>query len=849
MEIKMQDSMNTGPVTSGQKMLVVIMFLVVSLVPAALAELVPNWDLNDSETDIAPWSAAGGSGFVDYTADNYFRAWGWNGAEDAGNPVQLDWSPHYIQQQDIGETFAADTVYTMEVVWRDQQGLDTANVKLYLFSLEDLTTEWVTATDHVVTVDVWQTATLTLDTAAMPGVVGDTICVLVRNMSSGANWLDITSISLLYDGEQGEGAGVTITESDDSTDVAEEGSTTDTYTVVLDTEPDDIVTITVDPDVDTEVNNNGSSNSIDLTFTTGDWDTAQTVTVKAIDDADVEGAGAHPSIITHIAASSGDEDYNGISIDDVVASVTDNDTSTGNSGLNIMNLPPTGGSNSTAGMQQVGPYVWQYDYTNQQIYDMRNHGIEGLRVCISVPTANDPDTLDKIAGYFDNTIAGGYITFVDCDETNTNPAWVFTDGKINDADDLAGAWALVHARFSMYDNVKYEIFNEPFWHVPPNSTAQEYVDLMNYVIAQAGLPIDKCIIEGLGCGDVQAIKDLWPGEMAYHVYSWWLGGGMKTQTQYSTQTQLFLKGVEDRTHVTEFGTVLTLGDIYETCTWATTPTGECVNVLRGIHDAVNSLDTPVLSMAVWHGYNCNDTYDFFGSFHSYGREKLKSIMHDEIQGECHPDLTVEGKNFFTQSYTGTRNNATCWIGYEFTLTKDIIIDGLGRSVSGTMDYPHDVKIWRVSDESVVAAITLEPDDPVDPLGYVQEGLESTVILYSGTTYRICSSEFAGGDSFRDIGYLSGNTGVASINIGVWGTGDYPNATYGSGQGYGPATFYYNELGNSDIYDDGKVNLIDFSKLGAKWLETGCGLCDGAELTGDGDVDIDDLFVLANDWLD
>lgn len=117
-------------------------------------------------------------------------------------------------------------------------------------------------------------------------------------------------------------AAVTVTESSGSTDVAEEGTTTDTYTVVLNSLPTATVTIAVDPDVDTEVNNNGAGNSINLTFLTTNWDDEQTVTVKAIDDGDTEGN--HTSTITHNASSS-DNDYDGISIDSVVANVTDND--------------------------------------------------------------------------------------------------------------------------------------------------------------------------------------------------------------------------------------------------------------------------------------------------------------------------------------------------------------------------------------------------------------------------------------------------------------------------------------------------------------------------------------------
>jgi hypothetical protein len=57
-----------------------------------------------------------------------------------------------------------------------------------------------------------------------------------------------------------------------------------------------------------------------------------------------------------------------------------------------------------------------------------------------------------------------------------------------------------------------------------------------------------------------------------------------------------------------------------------------------------------------------------------------------------------------------------------------------------------------------------------------------------------------------------------------------------------------DLGNSDINNDRDVNLMDFSKLVVQWLQTGCDLCDGAELSGDGDININDLLVFAQNWL-
>jgi hypothetical protein len=113
--------------------------------------------------------------------------------------------------------------------------------------------------------------------------------------------------------------GVLIKQAGGSTDVAEQGIS-DTYTIRLVTAPTADVTVTVDPDDQAEVNGNGAGNSDDLTFTTSDWGTAQTVTVTAIYDAVAEGL--HTSTITHTAAST-DTNYNGISIGDVVANVTD----------------------------------------------------------------------------------------------------------------------------------------------------------------------------------------------------------------------------------------------------------------------------------------------------------------------------------------------------------------------------------------------------------------------------------------------------------------------------------------------------------------------------------------------
>jgi hypothetical protein len=48
--------------------------------------------------------------------------------------------------------------------------------------------------------------------------------------------------------------------------------------------------------------------------------------------------------------------------------------------------------------------------------------------------------------------------------------------------------------------------------------------------------------------------------------------------------------------------------------------------------------------------------------------------------------------------------------------------------------------------------------------------------------------------------------------------------------------------------DGYVNNLDLAVLGSQWQKMDCGPCNGSDITGDGNVNMDDLLVIANDWL-
>ena len=144
---------------------------------------------------------------------------------------------------------------------------------------------------------------------------GTEYTVRVRATRTGAN-SGAYSAEVLKTPVMPTAAGVTISKS--ALTVGEEDSTGDSYTVVLDRLPTSSVTVTVGGLGTSDVTANPGT----LTFTTGNWATAQTVTVTAGDDADTTNDTVS---LTHSAAS-GDSDYQGITIAGVTVTVEDNDT-------------------------------------------------------------------------------------------------------------------------------------------------------------------------------------------------------------------------------------------------------------------------------------------------------------------------------------------------------------------------------------------------------------------------------------------------------------------------------------------------------------------------------------------
>jgi hypothetical protein len=174
---------------------VLLVFLVVSLMPAAFGEIVQNHDFSAGLDSWSTWSSYTWSWPFAMndpcTGDDLVRMCGWG-----DNTV---WGCTAVWQ-DTGATYQPNTEYTLTVEWRDPSSAAEI-VETVWIGIEDTTGAWTDVAGAVDgpagAEDVWTTATLTFNTASDPCVVGKGIGVGFRTSSGTLAWVDINSISLV----------------------------------------------------------------------------------------------------------------------------------------------------------------------------------------------------------------------------------------------------------------------------------------------------------------------------------------------------------------------------------------------------------------------------------------------------------------------------------------------------------------------------------------------------------------------------------------------------------------------------------------------------------------------------
>ena len=212
--------------------------------------------------------------------------------------------------------------------------------------------------------------------------------------------IDIVTATVVDD----DGTGATINESNGSTSVTEASGAgnTDTYTVVLDTRPSASVEIAVASDMAA-----ATVSPATLTFTTSNWNTAQTVTVTGVDD-NTDQTGKRSATISHTATST-DANYEGVHIDDVAVAVVDDD----GAGVTIIESNGSTSVTETFGLGNTDTYM--------VVLDSPPAGTVAIHV-----TSNDPSLV---------TASPATLTFT---TTNYNTAQTVTVTGVDDDDTQTG---------------------------------------------------------------------------------------------------------------------------------------------------------------------------------------------------------------------------------------------------------------------------------------------------------------------------------------------------------------------------------------------------------------------------
>ena len=175
----------------------------------------------------------------------------------------------------------------------------------------------------------WGTRQRVTITAGRDGDAADDMATLTHD-PSGADYDSVSNADIAVTVTDYDIPGVTVS----PTWLPVNEGRTNTYTVVLDTLPSGDVTVAISSD-----NTDVTVSSPSLTFTTTNWDTAQTVTVSAAQDADLDDdtatvmhdpSGADYNSVSNadLAVTVGDRDAPGVTVDPLSLTVTEGGSST-----------------------------------------------------------------------------------------------------------------------------------------------------------------------------------------------------------------------------------------------------------------------------------------------------------------------------------------------------------------------------------------------------------------------------------------------------------------------------------------------------------------------------------------
>ena len=182
----------------------------------------------------------------------------------------------------------------------------------------------VSAAELAFTTNNWnvpQTITVTgVNDGAVDGDIAHNITLAVIDGQSDDTYDPVSNVVVQNTTADNDSAGFTVTQSGGSTGVAESGST-DTFTVSLTAQPATDVVLSVTSGDTGEA----TVDKAQLTFTNGNWNNAQTVTVTGIND-DLDDGNISVTITLAVVDAESHDSYDNVANQTVSAVNTDNDT-------------------------------------------------------------------------------------------------------------------------------------------------------------------------------------------------------------------------------------------------------------------------------------------------------------------------------------------------------------------------------------------------------------------------------------------------------------------------------------------------------------------------------------------
>jgi hypothetical protein len=293
-----------------------------------------------------------------------------------------------------------------------------------------------------------------------------------------------------------------------------------------------------------------------------------------------------------------------------------------------LNLPPTQGT-SNAGAFQQG--VYRFDYSPELLRRITDSGFTHLRVPVNVATANDIGAMRKVASLFAITRYRGIVCMFD---TNEGDETGHGNGKPNDLNGMAAAWHNIHSGFhgkpgfNATPHIMYELFNEPFGYAKNEEGRAIYLKDMRTLIKRAGLPVKRCVIDGMGyADDIQSVANSgWRGALGYHFYPNWLPSGKASTEGFSKLIVDQCSGIRNDVFITEFGTRLDFDEAGKSP--ATEPFHDH-QALDGLQKALNALKTSghrISGTYHWHGWDNGDSYSFWNQTNRLGAIKVRELQ-------------------------------------------------------------------------------------------------------------------------------------------------------------------------------------------------------------------------------